>query len=117
MYVAAWPDVTAPQWSFHAPPRLRYCVSNALVSLAPKSQGHVTAIEVADVASTVGAAGPDRFSYQAILSSPNDAESTSASPSLSKSAACTNRALATSEEITRCAENEPPPRFSYQAIL
>ncbi len=61
---------------------------------------------------------PSRFSYQAILSSSIDAESTSMSPSPSRSAAKTENAPSAAVVITCCGPKLPAPsRFSYQAIL
>ena len=62
---------------------------------------------------------PSVFSYQAILSSPYEAESTSRSPSPSTSAAKTELATSVSEEIAVCSKNAAlrwMVRFSYHAI-
>ncbi len=56
------------------------------------------------------------FLYQAILSSFQDAESTSISPSPSISAENTSQALSAEEEMT-CSVKLSEPLFSYQAIL
>ena len=56
------------------------------------------------------------FSYQAILSSIDDAESTSVSPSPSTSAAKTERAPSALVEMIRCVKTWLP-LFSYQAIM
>ena len=61
-----------------------------------------------------------RFSYHAIASSLEEAESTSGSPSRSRSAANTDSALEAAAVITRCGPKSAlgsSRRFSYQAIL
>jgi len=61
---------------------------------------------------------PSTFSYQAILSSLGEAESTSVSPSPSTSAVRTERAPSAVSEIVRTVQAVPLPAvFSYQAIL
>ena len=61
---------------------------------------------------------PSVFSYQAILLSSRDAESTSRSPSLSRSAAIANCAPSAAEVMTCAAPNVPSPSvFSYQTTV
>ena len=57
------------------------------------------------------------FSYQAILSSSEDAERTSMSPSPSTSAANTDRAETAVLEITVCAPNTPPARAGCTMVI
>ena len=85
--------------------------SETYTSLAP------SAVVAISVAVQEGLAAPS-FSYQAIVSSPEEAETISKSPSLSMSAICIS--LAPAAEVAMVVvdqEGLAAPSFSYQAIL